>query len=153
LRIRPEHEVASVISRLADLKPVLGDEHPDTLATPTTSPPPTTPPDALGRRIAIYEPLLTDCERILGPTHPHTLVTCESLASAYRAAGRERGGRRSLRGPRSTRRSITGPLENADLSRPTHRGYCVPLSLAAWVASSATFVCIDVRCFLDRAVR
>ena len=39
--------------------------------------------------IAIYEPLLADHERILGPTHPNTLATREALAGAYRAGGRD----------------------------------------------------------------
>jgi hypothetical protein len=39
--------------------------------------------------IAIFEPLLADFERILGPTHPHTLTTRRNLAYADRAAGRD----------------------------------------------------------------
>ncbi|MEA2244560.1 MAG: hypothetical protein QOD24_4116, partial [Solirubrobacteraceae bacterium] len=37
--------------------------------------------------IAIYEPLLTERQRILGGEHPHTLETRSTLANAYRQTG------------------------------------------------------------------
>ncbi len=43
----------------------------------------------MGEAIAIYEPLLADCERILGPRHPDTLNTRRGLAGAYRSVGRD----------------------------------------------------------------
>jgi len=38
--------------------------------------------------IAIYEPLLSTRERVLGPEHPETLRTRNNLAHAYLAVGR-----------------------------------------------------------------
>ena len=48
---------------------------------------------AVGRvadAIAIYEPLLSDRERVLGPDHPDTLTTRNNVAGAHRAAERLR---------------------------------------------------------------
>jgi tetratricopeptide (TPR) repeat protein len=45
-------------------------------------------PASLAEAIAMYEPLLTDLERILGTEHPNTLIHRHNLAFAYRAAGR-----------------------------------------------------------------
>jgi hypothetical protein len=42
----------------------------------------------VGEAIAIFEPLLTERERILGPTHPGTLATRGNLALTYQDAGR-----------------------------------------------------------------
>jgi tetratricopeptide (TPR) repeat protein len=44
--------------------------------------------DSAAQTIQIAEPLLADCERILGPDHPDTLTSRNNLAAAYRAAGR-----------------------------------------------------------------
>jgi tetratricopeptide (TPR) repeat protein len=44
--------------------------------------------DRMPRAIAIGEPLTTDLERTLGPSHPDTLNARNSLAAAYQAAGR-----------------------------------------------------------------
>ena len=39
--------------------------------------------------IALGEPLVSDFERVLGPSHPDTLIAKEDLARAYLAAGRQ----------------------------------------------------------------
>src|SRR5262249_50239950 len=38
--------------------------------------------------ITVYEAVLADCERLLGPDHPDTLTICNNLGLAYGAAGR-----------------------------------------------------------------
>jgi len=44
--------------------------------------------DNSAQAIAVGGPLLQDAEQVLGPDHPDTLTTRNSLANAYRAAGR-----------------------------------------------------------------
>jgi len=44
--------------------------------------------DSAPQAIAVGESLIADCERVLGPDHPSTLASRNSLAIAYRAAGR-----------------------------------------------------------------
>ena len=44
--------------------------------------------DRIGLAILAAEPLLADCERLLGADHPDTLSAVANLAYAYRAAGR-----------------------------------------------------------------
>jgi len=44
--------------------------------------------DSAAQAIVAGEPLVADCERLLGPDHPHTLTSRNNLAAAYRAAGR-----------------------------------------------------------------
>jgi hypothetical protein len=44
--------------------------------------------DSTAQAIEYGGPLVTDLERILGHTHPETLISRNNLASAYRAAGR-----------------------------------------------------------------
>ena len=44
--------------------------------------------DSALQTIAVGEPLIEDCERLLGPDHPDTLTSRNHLANAYRAAGR-----------------------------------------------------------------
>jgi tetratricopeptide (TPR) repeat protein len=44
--------------------------------------------DSMPYAIAIGEPLIVDLERLLGPDHPDTLNTRNSLAAAYQAEGR-----------------------------------------------------------------
>jgi tetratricopeptide (TPR) repeat protein len=44
--------------------------------------------DSASQAIAVGEPLVADFERLLGPDHPDTLTARDSLAAAYRAAGR-----------------------------------------------------------------
>ncbi|MFI5067845.1 MAG: tetratricopeptide repeat protein, partial [Streptosporangiales bacterium] len=44
--------------------------------------------DSTAQAIMAGEPLVADCERVLGPDHPDTLASRDNLAAAYRAAGR-----------------------------------------------------------------
>ena len=44
--------------------------------------------DSAAQAILTGEPLAADCERLLGPDHPHTLTSRNNLAAACRAAGR-----------------------------------------------------------------
>jgi hypothetical protein len=44
--------------------------------------------DSTGLAILAAEPLVTDCEELLGSDHPDTLTARNTLGSAYRAAGR-----------------------------------------------------------------
>ena len=37
----------------------------------------------------MFKQTLTDFEDLLGPDHPHTLITRNNLAEVYRAAGRD----------------------------------------------------------------
>lgn len=37
--------------------------------------------------IPLYEATLADCERVLGPDHPDTLISRNNLADAHRSAG------------------------------------------------------------------
>ena len=43
----------------------------------------------LAHRVALFERTLADCERVLGPDHPHTRLFRKNLAAAYRAVGRD----------------------------------------------------------------
>jgi hypothetical protein len=40
-----------------------------------------------GQAILAGEPLVADCERVLGPDHPDTLTSRNNLAAAYETAG------------------------------------------------------------------
>ena len=44
--------------------------------------------DSAAQAIVAGEPLVADCERVLGPDHPRTLASRNNLAEAYRTAGR-----------------------------------------------------------------
>jgi hypothetical protein len=44
--------------------------------------------DSTGLAIGAAEPLVADCERLLGADDPDTIVACSNLAYAYQAAGR-----------------------------------------------------------------
>ena len=44
--------------------------------------------DSALQAISVGEPLIGDCEQVLGPDHPDTLTSRNDLANAYRAAGR-----------------------------------------------------------------
>src|SRR5262249_54697906 len=44
--------------------------------------------DSSGLAILAAEPLVADCERLLGTDHPNTLGSRGNLAAAYQAAGR-----------------------------------------------------------------
>jgi tetratricopeptide (TPR) repeat protein len=73
---------------VADRERVLGDTHPDTLASRNNLALAYQATGRLGEAIPLYERNLADYERVLGDTHPTTLTSRNNLASAYQGAGR-----------------------------------------------------------------
>ncbi|MFI6816090.1 tetratricopeptide repeat protein [Nonomuraea sp. NPDC050328] len=72
---------------LADRKRVLGDDHPDTLASRNNLAHAYQAAGDLGRAIALFEQTLLDSVRVLGGDHPFTLNSRNNLAAAYQTAG------------------------------------------------------------------
>ncbi|WP_371548619.1 tetratricopeptide repeat protein [Streptomyces sp. NBC_00554] len=66
---------------------VLGEEHPDTLATRNNLAGAYQSAGNLRRAITLYEQTLTDRVRLLGEEHADTLATRNDLAGAYQSAG------------------------------------------------------------------
>ena len=73
---------------LADCRRVLGDEHPDTLASRSNLAGAYRSVGRVAEAITLHEQVLTDYRRVLGDDHPDTLTSRNNLASAYEAAGR-----------------------------------------------------------------
>ena len=73
---------------VADRERVLGETHPNTLATRTHLASAYKEAGRLDEAISLLERTLPYRERILGETHPDTLTTRNNLAHAYRVAGR-----------------------------------------------------------------
>jgi tetratricopeptide (TPR) repeat protein len=65
--------------------------------------------DCVSQAIAFGEPLTADLERMLGPDHPETLNARNSLAAAYRAAGRDAEAIRLFERTMVTRQLLLGP--------------------------------------------
>ncbi|MFD4613003.1 tetratricopeptide repeat protein, partial [Streptomyces sp. NPDC058440] len=84
---RDAHAISLRISALAQSEQVLGDTHPDTLASRNNLALAYESAGDLGRAIPLYEATLAQSEQVLGGTHPHTLTSRNNLAFAYRAAG------------------------------------------------------------------
>ncbi|GHJ34900.1 tetratricopeptide repeat protein [Streptomyces sp. TS71-3] len=72
---------------LAYRERVLGDTHPDTLATRNNLAGAYRAAGDPERAVRLYEVTLAQRQRILGDTHPRTLTSRNNLAQAYRAAG------------------------------------------------------------------
>ncbi|MGW0282006.1 tetratricopeptide repeat protein [Streptomyces sp. NPDC003236] len=72
---------------LTQREQVLGDTHPDTLASRNNLALAYRTAGDLSRAIPLYEATLTQREQVLGDTHPDTLASRNNLASAYRTAG------------------------------------------------------------------
>ncbi|MFG2676880.1 tetratricopeptide repeat protein, partial [Streptomyces sp. NPDC048445] len=72
---------------LATRERVLGDDHPDTLASRHNLASAYRVAGDTGRAIPLHERTLQDRERVLGDDHPDTLASRHNLAHAYRAAG------------------------------------------------------------------
>ena len=72
---------------LADRRRVLGQDHPDTLASRHNLAGAFQDAGDLGRAIPLHEQALADCVRVLGQDHPDTLASRNNLAGAYRDAG------------------------------------------------------------------
>ncbi|MGW4562797.1 tetratricopeptide repeat protein, partial [Streptomyces sp. NPDC004561] len=72
---------------LAQFEQVLGDAHPDTLASRNNLAAAYESAGDLGRAIPLLEAVLAQREQVLGDTHPHTLASRNNLAAAYESAG------------------------------------------------------------------
>ena len=73
---------------LEDRERVLGESHPDTLASLSDLASAYLAAGRVGQAVPLYERALADRERVLGESHPDTLASRNNLASAYEAAGR-----------------------------------------------------------------
>ena len=73
---------------LADLKRVLGADHPDTLAVRMSLAIAYQRAGRIAEAIMLFEQTLADRKRVLGTDHPDTLAVRMSLANAYRDARR-----------------------------------------------------------------
>jgi tetratricopeptide (TPR) repeat protein len=71
----------------ADRQRVLGEDHPDTLASRNNLGGAYRSAGDLGRAIPLAEQTLADCVRLLGEDHPSTLASGNNLAYAYASAG------------------------------------------------------------------
>ena len=67
---------------------ILGEDHPDTLASRNNLAHAYESAGRLGEAIPLYEQVLADTRRVLGEDHPDTLASRNNLASAYYSAGR-----------------------------------------------------------------
>lgn len=72
---------------LEDPRRVLGDDHPDTLASRNNLAYAYQSAGELARAIPLYETTLQDPIRVLGEDHPSTLVSRDNLAGAYESTG------------------------------------------------------------------
>ncbi|MFE9885590.1 tetratricopeptide repeat protein [Streptomyces scopuliridis] len=72
---------------LADYRRVLGEDHPDTLASRNNLASAYRSVGNLGRALPLYEQTLADRQRVLGEDHPDTLASRNNLAGAYRSVG------------------------------------------------------------------
>jgi hypothetical protein len=72
--------------------------------------------DSAPQAVAVGEPLIEDLERVLGPDHPDTLSARNSLAVAYRAAGRAADAIRMHEKTLAAREQVRGPDHPSTLS-------------------------------------
>ncbi|MFJ8444293.1 tetratricopeptide repeat protein [Kitasatospora griseola] len=72
---------------LASRERILGDDHPDTVASRNNLATAYQAVGDPGRAVPLLERAVLDSERILGSDHPHTLVSRNNLATAYEAVG------------------------------------------------------------------
>jgi transposase len=79
---------------VTDSERLLGDTHPDTLASRGNLASAYQAAGRLAEAIPLYERTLADRERLLGDTHPSTLLSRNNLAAAYQAAGRPNKGQK-----------------------------------------------------------
>ncbi|MEU8563907.1 tetratricopeptide repeat protein [Streptomyces cyaneofuscatus] len=90
-RLHQQGHTARAISlceaTLAQYEQVLGETHPNTLASRNNLAGAYESAGDLGRATPLYEVTLVQCEQVLGETHPDTLASRNNLAAAYRAAG------------------------------------------------------------------
>ena len=81
-------EALTLLDTVDVLQELLGEDHPDTLASRSNLAVAYVSAGRLAEAIALYEQVLTDRTRILGEDHPDTLTSRNNLAGAYREAGR-----------------------------------------------------------------
>ncbi|MFD5635223.1 tetratricopeptide repeat protein, partial [Streptomyces sp. NPDC127077] len=84
---RDAHTIPLHKAALAEREQILGDTHPETLASRNNLALAYWAAGDLGRAIPLYEATLTQYEQILGDTHPDTLASRNNLALAYESAG------------------------------------------------------------------
>ncbi|MEV8560773.1 tetratricopeptide repeat protein [Streptomyces sp. NPDC051917] len=84
---RDAHTILLRTAALAQCEQVLGDTHPQTLASRNNLAYAYESAGDLGRAIPLYEATLAQCEQVLGDTHPDTLTSRNNLAGAYESAG------------------------------------------------------------------
>ena len=90
-RLHQQGHIARTIPLLeaivAQREQVLGDTHPETLASRNNLAHAYQSAGDLKRAIPLYEANLAQCEQVLGDTHPNTLMSRNNLAGAYEFAG------------------------------------------------------------------
>ena len=82
------NEALALRGAVSVVEEILGDEHPDSLASRGNLAGAYESAGRLGEAIPLYEQVLADRVRVLGDDHPHTLVSRGNLAGAYELAGR-----------------------------------------------------------------
>ena len=85
---RLSEAIALLEQVLTDCVRVLGEDHPDTLASRNNLAGAYESAGRLNEAITLYEQVLPDRIRILGEDHPDTLASRNNLAGAYESAGR-----------------------------------------------------------------
>ena len=83
----PARAIRFLHRSLTDRRRVLGEDHPDTLASRNNLAGAYQEVGDLGRAIPLLQHGLTECVRVLGKDHPDTLRSRNNLAGAYRDAG------------------------------------------------------------------
>jgi tetratricopeptide (TPR) repeat protein len=83
----PARAIPLLHRALTDSIRLLGEDHPDTLASRNNLAYAYQTAGDLGRAIPLHEQNLTDRRRVLGEDHPDTLASRNNLASAYQTAG------------------------------------------------------------------
>ena len=81
-------EALTLLDTVDVLQELLGEDHPDTLASRSNLAVAYVSAGRLAEAIALYEQVLTDRTCVLGEDHPDTLTSRNNLAVAYREAGR-----------------------------------------------------------------
>ncbi|MFF4689106.1 FxSxx-COOH system tetratricopeptide repeat protein [Streptomyces sp. NPDC001307] len=84
---RDAHTIRLRTAALAQYEQVLGDTHPQTLASRDRLASAYKEAGNLGRAISLFEAALPQCEQVLGGTHHETLASRNNLAGAYQEAG------------------------------------------------------------------
>ena len=82
------NEALALRGAVSVVEEVLGDDHPDTLASRGNLANAYQDAGRLDEAIPLYAEVVGDSARLLGPDHPDTLTSRNNLAYAYRAAGR-----------------------------------------------------------------